>query len=97
MRIIKKEVIISLMNGVLFAIIIGIIAALWFDRGMLGVVIGLSMIINLFIAGLIGSTVPLLLKRMNIDPAIGSTVILTTATDIIGFFSFLGLATYILL
>jgi magnesium transporter len=97
MRIIKKEVIISLMNGVLFAIIIGIIATLWFDRGMLGVVIGLSMIINLFIAGLIGSTVPLLLKRMNIDPAIGSTVILTTATDIIGFFSFLGLATYILL
>jgi len=97
MRIIKKEVIISLMNGVLFAIIIGIIAALWFDRGMLGVVIGLSMIINLFIAGLIGSTVPLLLKRMDIDPAIGSTVILTTATDIIGFFSFLGLATYILL
>lgn len=96
-RIIKKEVIISLMNGVLFAIIIGIIAALWFDKGMLGVVIGLSMVINLFIAGLIGSTVPLLLKRMDIDPAIGSTVILTTATDIIGFFSFLGLATYILL
>jgi len=97
MRIIKKEVIISLMNGVLFAIIIGIIAALWFDKGMLGVVIGLSMVINLFIAGLMGSTVPLLLKRMDIDPAIGSTVILTTATDIIGFFSFLGLATYILL
>ncbi len=97
MRIIKKEVSIALVNGLVFAIIVGVIAALWFDHGMLGVVIGLSMIINLFIAGLFGATVPLLLKRMEIDPAIGSTVILTTATDVIGFFSFLGLATYILL
>jgi len=96
-RIIRKEVIISLLNGALFAIIIGTIAAIWFDTGMLGVVIGLSMVINLFMAGLIGSIVPLLLKRMDIDPAIGSTVILTTVTDIVGFFSFLGLATYILL
>ena len=97
MRIIKKEVSIALVNGLLFAIIVGIIAAIWFDKGMLGVVIGLSMIINLFVAGLFGATVPLLLKRMDIDPAIGSTVILTTATDVIGFFSFLGLATWILL
>ena len=97
LRIIKKEVTISLANGLVFAIIVGIIAATWFDKGMLGVVIGLSMVINLFIAGLFGSTVPLLLKRMDVDPAIGSTVILTTATDVIGFFSFLGLATYILL
>ncbi|QSZ42876.1 magnesium transporter [Sulfurimonas aquatica] len=97
MRIIKKEVIISLINGILFAIIIGIIAAVWFDKGMLGVVIGLSMIINLFMAGFFGASVPLFLKKMDIDPAIGSTVILTTVTDVVGFFSFLGLATYILL
>ena len=97
MRIIKKEVIISLVNGIFFAIIIGIIASLWFDKGMLGVVIALSMVINLFAAGFFGATVPLLLKRMDVDPAIGSTVILTTVTDIVGFFSFLGLATYILL
>jgi len=96
-RIIKKELIISLMNGAFFAIIIGIIAALWFNMAMLGVVIGLSMIINLVMAGVIGSSVPLLLKRLDIDPAIGSTVILTTVTDVVGFFSFLGLATYILL
>ena len=96
-RTIKKEVILSLANGLVFAIIIGIIAFLWFDKRMLGVVIGLSMIINLFMAGFIGSMVPLLLKRMDIDPAIGSTVILTTVTDIVGFFSFLGLATIILL
>ncbi len=96
-RTIKKEVILSLANGLVFAIIMGIIASVWFDKGLLGVVIGLSMIINLFMAGFIGSMVPLLLKRMDIDPAIGSTVILTTVTDVVGFFSFLGLATVILL
>jgi len=97
MRIIRKEVTIALMNGVLFAIIIGIIAAIWFDMPLLGVVIGLSMIINLFMAGFFGATIPLLLKKLDVDPAIGSTVILTTVTDVVGFFSFLGLATYILL
>ncbi len=96
-RTIKKEVMLSLANGLVFAIIMGIIASIWFDKGMLGVVIGLSMIINLCMAGFFGSMVPLLLKRMDIDPAIGSTVILTTVTDVVGFFSFLGLATIILL
>jgi magnesium transporter len=96
-RTIKKEVILSLANGLFFAIIMGIIASIWFEKGMLGVVIGLSMIINLLSAGFFGSMVPLLLKRMDIDPAIGSTVILTTVTDVVGFFSFLGLATIILL
>ncbi len=96
-RIIKKEVTISLLNGILFAIIMGIIASIWFNKGMLGVVIALSMIVNLFMAGLFGSIIPLLLKKMSIDPAIGSTVILTTITDVVGFFSFLGLATIILL
>jgi len=97
MRIIKKEVAISLGNGIVFAIIMGIIAAIWFDMPLLGLVIGLSMVINLFMAGFFGATVPLFLKKMDIDPAIGSTVILTTVTDVVGFFSFLGLATYILL
>ncbi|WP_294960480.1 magnesium transporter [Sulfurimonas sp.] len=96
-RIIKKEVTLSLANGILFAIIMGIVAAVWFDKGMLGVVIALSMVINLLMAGFFGATIPLFLKRMDIDPAIGSTVILTTVTDVIGFLSFLGLATYILL
>ena len=96
-RTIKKEVILSLVNGLIFAIIMGLIASLWFETSMLGVVIGLSMVINLFMAGIIGSMVPLFLKKMDIDPAIGSTVILTTVTDIVGFFSFLGLATIILL
>jgi len=96
-RTIKKEVILSLGNGLLFALVMGIIASVWFDKGMLGVVIALSMLINLLSAGFFGSMIPLLLKKLNIDPAIGSTVILTTVTDVVGFFSFLGLATLILL
>lgn len=96
-RIIKKEVLISLMNGLLFAVIMGVVAAIWFDMKMLGVVIALSMIINLFMAGLFGAAIPLFLKKMEVDPAIGSSVILTTVTDVVGFFSFLALATYMLL
>ena len=96
-RSIKKEVAISLMNGLLFAIVMGLIAWIWFHIPLLGVVIGLSMIINLLMAGFFGAMIPLALKWLNIDPAIGSTVILTTITDVVGFFSFLGLAKIILL
>jgi len=95
-RIIIKEVSISLLNGFLFAIIIGAIATFWFNVENLGYVIALSMVINLLMAGFFGSTIPLFLEKMNVDPAIGSTVILTTVTDVVGFFSFLGLATIIL-
>jgi len=96
-RIIFKEVSISLLNGILFAIIIGIIASFWFDVENLGFVIALSMLVNLILAGFFGAIIPLFLEKMKIDPAIGSTVILTTVTDVVGFFSFLGLATIILL
>jgi magnesium transporter len=97
MRIVRKEVIISLLNGLFFAVLVGIIASLWFDKWMLGLVIALSMLINLFVAGFFGAFIPLLLKRLQVDPAIGSTVLLTTITDVVGFLSFLGLATAILL
>lgn len=96
-RIIKREVSISLLNGMLFAVIVGFIAYIWFDMKLLGVVIALSMVINLFIAGLVGSMTPLVLKKAGVDPAVGSSVILTFFTDAVGFFSFLGLATWILL
>ncbi len=92
-----KEVFIALGNGLIFAVLMGFIAYIWFDKALLGVVIALSMVINLFVAGLFGAMIPLMLKRMDIDPAIGSTVILTTVTDVVGFISFLGLATLILL
>ena len=95
--VLKREVTISLVNGLIFGAIMGVIAAVWFDKGMLGVVISLSMITNLFFAGFFGTIIPLTLRRFNIDPAVGSAVILTTFTDAIGFFSFLGLAKWILL
>lgn len=94
---IKKEVFISVVNGFIFALIIGLIASVWFSTAMLGVVIALSMVINLFSAGFFGASIPLVLKKFDIDPAVGSTVLLTTVTDIVGFFSFLGLAKVILL
>jgi magnesium transporter len=92
-----KEITIAVLNGLLFALLMGVIAWAWFQQPLLGVVIGMAMIINLFIAGFFGASIPLLLKRLNIDPAVGSTVLLTTATDVFGFFSFLGLAQVILL
>jgi len=94
---IMKEVYLALMNGLIFAVGIGVVAGIWFSMPLLGVVIALSMVINLFSAGLFGSVIPLLLKKADIDPAVGSSVLLTTVTDIVGFFSFLGLASIILL
>jgi len=96
-RTIKKEVVISFLNGLIFALVMGIIAWIWFDIPLLGVIIGMSMVINLLMAGFFGAMIPLMLKLFGIDPAIGSTVILTTVTDVVGFFSFLALAKYILL
>lgn len=94
---VKREVLLALFNGFIFAVLIGAVAYLWFKIPLLGLVIALSMIINLFFAGFFGTIIPLGLRRAGIDPAIGSTVILTTVTDVVGFLSFLGLATLILL
>ena len=96
-HIIKKEVFISLMNGAIFALIMGMIAWIWFKIPLLGVVIALSMVINLLMAGFFGAIIPLFLKKIKVDPAVGSSVILTTVTDVMGFFSFLGLAKVMLL
>ncbi len=96
-KTIYKEVFISLMNGVVYAVTMGLIAYIWFKMPMLGIVIGLAMIVNLLSAGFFGAVIPLTLKKFGVDPAIGSTVLLTTVTDVVGFFSFLGLATIILL
>jgi magnesium transporter len=90
-------VLLALFNGFIFAVLIGAVAYVWFKMPLLGLVIALSMIINLFFAGFFGTLIPLGLRRAGIDPAIGSTVILTTVTDVVGFLSFLGLATLILL
>jgi magnesium transporter len=94
---IKKEVLLSLVNGFVFAIVLGTISYLWFDQVMLGFIIAASMVINLFAAGFFGAVIPLALKRFHIDPAVGSSVLLTTVTDVVGFFSFLGLASWLLM
>lgn len=89
---IKKEVILSLINGFIFAVVIGALAFFWFQLPKLGIVIALAIIINLIFAGLFGSVIPLALEKLKVDPAIASTVLLTTITDIVGFFAFLSLA-----
>lgn len=96
-RIIWKETLVGAINGAVFAIIIGFFTALWFANPMLGGVIASAMIINLFVAGLCGAGIPIALHRLGSDPAISSTVVLTTVTDVIGFFAFLGLAAIFLL
>ena len=95
--ILRKEVLVGLVNGVVWAIVVGIVAALWFRDAPLGAVIAGAMTINLAVAALAGVVVPLTLKRMNIDPALAGGVVLTTVTDVVGFLSFLGLATLVLL
>jgi len=93
---IRKEFLVALFNGLLFAIIVGFVAYFWFHIELLGLVIALAMIFNLLMAGIFGALIPLFLKRIDVDPAVGSTVLLTTVTDVLGFFSFLGLASVIL-
>ncbi len=94
---IGREVLVSLLNGLIFAVVMGLVALVWFGNYKLGIVIGLAMVINLLFAGFFGAMIPLALKKIGIDPAVASSVLLTTVTDIVGFFAFLGLAKVILI
>ncbi|RWR47615.1 magnesium transporter [Sinirhodobacter ferrireducens] len=96
-RVIRREVLVGLINGGTFAFCLGIVAWIWFGTPALGLVIGAAMIINLFIAALAGIVVPVALERLGADPALASGTFVTTMTDVFGFFSFLGLATAVLL
>ena len=91
-RIILREAAVGGLNGIIFALLIGVVSAIWFSNIDLGIVIGIAMIINMFSAALAGILLPLILDKMGFDPAISSTVFVTTVTDVIGFFAFLGLA-----
>ena len=93
-RVVGKEFIIGILNGVIFAIITAIIVHLWFKEINLSLLIAVSMVLNMIVAGLFGILVPVSLKKMNIDPALASSVFVTTITDVIGFLSFLGLGSY---
>ena len=97
MRIMWKEVIVGGINGLAFALIAGLLSSLWFGDVLLGSVIGIAMIVNLVIAGFFGVAIPVGLDHFKIDPAVASSVLLTTVTDVMGFFAFLGLAAVLLL
>jgi magnesium transporter len=92
-----KEIRVALINGVLIGGIVGLIALIWFHSPMLSLVIAMALVLNFCAAATAGVLLPLLLKRMNIDPAVAGTVVVTAVTDVMGFFCFLGLATLILL
>ena len=91
---ILKEFFIGILNGIIFAIISAIIVQIWFKDIQLSLIISISMILNMIVAGLFGILVPITLKKFNIDPAIASSVFVTTITDVIGFLSFLGIGAY---
>ncbi|TGT74619.1 magnesium transporter [bacterium M00.F.Ca.ET.159.01.1.1] len=93
-RIIRRELGVGFINGVVFAVLIGMVAGFWFRDANLGGIIGAAMIINMFAAALAGILIPLVLDRFKIDPAVASAVFVTTVTDCVGFFAFLGLATW---
>ncbi len=95
-RLLIKELLVSLWNGLIWAVVLGAIAYFWFGNHTLGWVIAAAILINLLIAAIAGATIPLLLRRFGIDPALGGGVVLTTITDVVGFFTFLGLATIFL-
>lgn len=91
-RLLIKESVIGLVNGLVIGLVTGLIAWIWAGNPYLGVVIWLAMIVNLVVAGLAGAAIPTLMKRMGLDPAQSSSIVLTTVTDVIGFFAFLGFA-----
>jgi magnesium transporter len=93
-RVVGKEFLIGILNGIIFAIITAIIVQFWFKQLNLSLLIGVSMILNMIVAGLFGILVPVSLKKLNIDPALASSVFVTTITDVIGFLSFLGLGSF---
>ncbi len=97
MRVIWREGAVGLINGVIFAVVMGIVGFIWFGSPLLGVVIAVAMVINLLVAGLAGVMVPVVLDRAGIDPALASGAFVTTVTDVVGFFAFLGLAVVVLL
>ena len=96
-RLIAKEGAVGLINGVAFAAIVGLVTLFWFDNSQLSLVIASAMVVNMVVAGFAGILIPLGLDRVGIDPAIAATVLLTTVTDVVGFFIFLGLAASVLL
>jgi magnesium transporter len=96
-RVIRREVGVGILTGLIFAVSMGLIGIFWFGTAMLGVVIAISMLINLIVANLAGTTIPVILEKLGIDPALASGAFVTTVTDVVGFFAFLSIAGILLL
>jgi len=96
-RVIRRETIVGLVNGLFFAVVMGAVGWVWFGDGALGAVLAAAMVVNLLVAGMAGILVPVLLEKGGLDPALASGTFVTTVTDVVGFFAFLGLATVILI
>jgi magnesium transporter len=92
--LVRREILVSIINGLIWAFVIAVIAAYWFDDTTLGLIIAFAIVINLITAGIAGASLPLILDRLRIDPALAGGVVLTTITDVVGFFAFLGVAAY---
>ena len=92
-----KELRVGGLNGIIWAIVIAIVASIWFDSAAIGFVIGVAILINICAAALSGVIVPVMLDKLKLDPALSGAVILTTVTDIVGFVAFLGLGSLVLL
>jgi magnesium transporter len=93
-RVILRELSVGVLNGLVFAVLIGVVAGLWFANWQIGAVIAVAMIVNMISAALAGILIPVILDRYGIDPAVASSVFVTTVTDVVGFFAFLGLAAW---
>jgi len=96
-RVIRREILVGMLNGLVFAVALGIVGMMWFSSPMLGAVIGGALVINMMIAGLAGTVVPVVLDKIGVDPALASGTFVTTTTDVMGFFIFLGTASMVLL
>jgi len=95
-RIIRREALVGLVNGLVFAVAMGVVGVLWFGSPRLGYVIAAAMVVNMIVAGLAGTVVPIAMGKLGVDPALASGTFVTTVTDVIGFFAFLGLAALVL-
>ena len=96
-RVIRRECLVGLINGTIFAVVMGIVGVIWFGSPALGGVIAVAMVVNMVVAGLAGTGIPIVLERFGVDPALASGAFVTTVTDVVGFFAFLGLAAAVLL
>jgi magnesium transporter len=97
MALLRKELSVGSLNGVIWAVVIGLVATVWFGSSLIGMVIAAAIAMNIVAAAFSGVVIPVILDRLKIDPALSGSVVLTTVTDIVGFVAFLGLGTLILL